>query len=576
MAIGGCVMRRDQRNRNGNSQCLGARRAPTEAETHSGTGDKRIMSPTLLRYGSLAAVLLAVDAASANQSLVQFGNVGVEQPAAAGAPPATRRKAKGKTAPATAPIKAAPPTPWGPVPTDKVSLANLAPGLLVYFNNGPVFGLPGTVTGDITQRTQLLGDWGGTRTELARKGFFFDLYSTSYYQNVTSGGIKTGDAFVQNTQLSVNIDTGRAGWWSGGLIHITAQSRYGDNPPSTFTAGTVVPQYTGLVLPDPMQPNSFLPSDYFLVQALSKQASVVVGKISDVFIPDQTAFGNSYKYHFANFNFNKNPITTNFYNPTALGVLGVWAFSPKFVIVGGVLDPYTKATSFAESNSFEKVNIYLTSIMSYDINGLPGQFSPAYNWSNKPKINLESPFGRLTSVAAVTQAVGSLIGVASTEGLPANFKDDSWFVLANVSQYLFVKDDAATVARKMKTGELIRGVGVFARVGYAPEETNPITQDVSVALFAHGLLAGSDYDSFGIGFYYNTISDKLKTDITELSRGMAAAHDESGMEVFYNFAITPAVRVIPSYQHIWHPLAAEVAERHKSTDIFQTRVTVAW
>jgi porin len=349
-----------------------------------------------------------------------------------------------------------------------------------------------------------------------------------------------------------------------------------DDPANTFTAGTVVPQYTGLVLPDPMQPNSFLPSEYFLVQALSKQASVVVGKISDVFIPDQTAFGNTFKNQFANFNFNKNPITTNFYNPTALGALGVWAFSPTFVVVGGVLDPYTKADRVAEPNSFEKVNIYLTSIMSYDIGGLPGQFSPAYNWSNKPKINLESPFGRLTSVAATTQAIGSLLGLAPGDGLPTNLKDDSWFVLANVSQYLFVKDDPETVARKQKSGEPIRGIGVFARAGYAPDETNPITRDASVALFAHGLLAHRDYDSFGIGFYYNKISDKLKTGITALSHGQATARDESGMEVFYNFAITPAVRVIPSYQHIWHPLAAEVAERRQSTDIFQTRVTVAW
>jgi hypothetical protein len=29
--------------------------------------------------------------------------------------------------------------------------------------------------------------------------FFIDVYSTSYYQNVTSGGLKAGGAFVQNT-----------------------------------------------------------------------------------------------------------------------------------------------------------------------------------------------------------------------------------------------------------------------------------------------------------------------------------------------------------------------------------------
>ena len=109
------------------------------------------------------------------------------------------------------------------MPTEKASLANLAPVLLPYFNNGPVFGLPGTEVGDFWRRTQLTGDWGGVRTDLARHGLFFDLYSTSALQNVASGGLKTGSAFIENTQLSINIDTGRAGLWSGGLFHITLE-----------------------------------------------------------------------------------------------------------------------------------------------------------------------------------------------------------------------------------------------------------------------------------------------------------------------------------------------------------------
>src|SRR6266498_3864383 len=56
--------------------------------------------------------------------------------------------------------------PWGPVPTKDVSLVNFFPFFLPYFNNGPVFGLPGTVVGDSKDRTQLTGDWGGVRTKL--------------------------------------------------------------------------------------------------------------------------------------------------------------------------------------------------------------------------------------------------------------------------------------------------------------------------------------------------------------------------------------------------------------------------
>ena len=82
-------------------------------------------------------------------------------------------------------------TDWGPVQTDKASIANLSPVLLPFFNNGPVFGLPGTVVGDFWQNTQLTGDWGGFRTSLAKHGIFLDLYSTSSYQDVASGGLKT-------------------------------------------------------------------------------------------------------------------------------------------------------------------------------------------------------------------------------------------------------------------------------------------------------------------------------------------------------------------------------------------------
>src|SRR5260370_17934236 len=55
---------------------------------------------------------------------------------------------------------------WGPVQTDKASIANLSPVLLPFFNNGPVFGLPGTVVGDFCENTQLSVDGGGFPTSL--------------------------------------------------------------------------------------------------------------------------------------------------------------------------------------------------------------------------------------------------------------------------------------------------------------------------------------------------------------------------------------------------------------------------
>ena len=464
---------------------------------------------------------------------------------------------------------------WGPVPTKKASLANLAPFFLPYLNNGPVFGMPGTNAGDFRDRTQLSGDWGGLRTDLARHGFFFDLYSTSAYQDVASGGLKTGNASIQNTQLSINVDTGRAGLWSGGIFHLTLDSRYGSSSPqNTFTAGSSVPQYTGLAFPGPFFVHDVLPTEFFLLQSLTPKFAVILGKANVLTHADQTLFGNNYKYDFANLNFNKNPMALNFYNTTSLAAIGVWTPSQRVTVSAGAYDPNSQANNLA-TKAFDRVNIYGIGIFSYKIGHLPGQSWAQYNWTNKPKIDLTSPFGQL-SPSEVPQGVGVLLGTPSAHALPINYKGTSWVTIGNVAQYLFVKDRPRAIAEKLGSGQPLRGIGLLGRIGYAPEETNPITRDASVALFANGLSDHRPNDSFGLGIYHNGISQPLKNDITRLTAATATAKNENGFEAFYGFAITPAIRLIPSYQHIWNPLTAEVAKNERSTNIFLLRLSLTW
>ena len=142
---------------------------------------------TLVLAGGL---LISGTGALADEGLAGFGNIASprEKPAAPKKKIAARKKVK------------TPAEPWGPVPTDKLSLVNIAPVLLPYFNNGPVFGVPGTVLGDFWHRTQVTGDWGGVRTELARHGLFIDVYTTSTFQDVTSGGLKTGDFLCRTSR----------------------------------------------------------------------------------------------------------------------------------------------------------------------------------------------------------------------------------------------------------------------------------------------------------------------------------------------------------------------------------------
>jgi porin len=117
---------------------------------------------------------------------------------------------------------------------------------------------------------------------------------------------------------------------------------------------------------------------------------------------------------------------------------------------------------------------------------------------------------------------------------------------------------------------------VFGRIGYAPEETNPITRDASVALIADGLSDARPIDSFGLGIYHNGISRPLKDAFARLTGTTATPKNENGLEVFYDFAITPAIRVIPSYQHIWNPLTAAVVKNERGADVFLVRLSLTW
>ena len=92
-------------------------------------------------------MLATVTRSLADGNFNSFGDIANAKPTAT---PSATPTADGKSVAVTLEAQASA-EPWGPVKTDKISLANVAPGLLTFFNNGPVFGLPGTVVGDFWQ-----------------------------------------------------------------------------------------------------------------------------------------------------------------------------------------------------------------------------------------------------------------------------------------------------------------------------------------------------------------------------------------------------------------------------------------
>ena len=72
------------------------------------------------------------------------------------------------------------------------------------------------------------------------------------------------------------------------------------------------PGTLGRWIPDPFFVHDVLPTEYFVFQSLTSKFAVLVGKVNVLILADRTFFGNTYKYDFANLNFNKNPMALNF------------------------------------------------------------------------------------------------------------------------------------------------------------------------------------------------------------------------------------------------------------------------
>jgi hypothetical protein len=70
--------------------------------------------------------------------------------------------------------------------------------------------------------------------------------------------------------------------------------------------------------------------------------------------------------------------------------------------------------------------------------------------------------------------------------------------------------------------------------------------------------------------------------VVAISAGNRSCHrlfgltGDAGGNLRPDFAITPAIRFIPSYQHIWDPIAARVSKHENGADVFLSRMTVAF
>ncbi len=78
-------------------------------------------------------------------------------------------------------------------------------------------------------------------------------------------------------------------------------------------------------------------------------------------------------------------------------------------------------------------------------------------------------------------------------------------------------------------------MGVFSRIQFADEDTNPLDYMLTAGVNAKGLLDNRDNDTMGIAYNYTSLQD------TRLGSFGGIHSSASVWEAFYNIELTPAI-----------------------------------
>jgi porin len=374
--------------------------------------------------------------------------------------------------------------------------------------------------GDFVKRSYLLGDFGGKRTEWAKKGFTFDIDYNQYFQAVTDGGADTGSEYGGTIDYNINIDFDRMGLIPGGLLQMRAVSRYGRSV--NGISGSLIPVNTDATHPttSPMDEDValWLPVINY-TQFLSEKFALGFGKYDTYDSANEFAGGRG-RSQWWNQNLTM-PVSPALIIPySVLGATALVMLNPNLTITGMV----GTSTDVSDRSGFDDLDDGLFAILSityqYHLGGLPGGFTvmPGYGWNG----NFNEINGRINI----------------DEGqLELTTKDDTWSAAFDFWQYLWVEGDPKQSVDPGDGRQDLQGVGVFSRVQFADRDTNPLDYSISGGVCAKGLIPRRDNDAMGIAYNYNKLRKGRFLDFIGIDT------QSTVWELFYNIELTPAVHL---------------------------------
>jgi len=388
--------------------------------------------------------------------------------------------------------------------------------------------IPGYV-GDVGVRDYLTGDWDGKRTELAsNNGFQWDIDTVTWADWMAAGGANDDVEFGGNLTYNLKWDLMRADILPGALIDFRAETRWGSS--GMLNTGQAVPMNTAALTPtnyvDFDDGYGLAITQLSYLQMLSTKVGIIAGKL-DLFgdgDPNEFATGRG-RTQFNNWSLNYG--TANLIVPASTLGVGVVILASPTLNITSLL---TSGTECVSSNCFkdldDKGGVSITSVgYQYQMGGLPGGFTGDFIYM------FDKDFTEF----------GAGLPIPPPGAGGQTTKDHSWIAGGTFWQYISTEESHEGPLNLTNREQDLQGWGIFGRMTFADDETNPWKTSLAFGLGARGLVDGRPDDTFGLGYFYNKLSKK----------GLIGKLDDGqGIEGYYNVSIFPSVRLSFNLQWI--------------------------
>ncbi len=186
------------------------------------------------------------------------------------------------------------------------------------------------------------------------------------------------------------------------------------------------------------------------------------------------------------------------------------------------------------------------------------------------ELSLADAFEDGVTVRGSIQWPVTIAGRRGSQGLTALYSTQDGTDLSNLDEILVPTPEPGTVATKnsryyfawsfdqylyQPAARADEGVGLFGQFGISDGNPNSLHWTFLVGLGGTGLVPGRNADTWGVGYYYDSLSGYLKDALAPTVQ----LRDEQGLEIFYDLALTPWFNLGVDLQVIRPGLASDTA-----------------